>query len=177
MYPFKYLRYLIGHFLVNDMQYLHPSKRTDFFCQKSLRNLLKQMKNPFSDFLVFEIWSFKILKIVWIFFFVLKDAQCSETDFAHLTILRFWLFEIWSILYKTFVIKWGRRRIQKFTPRNPPFVGASPPSPGCFWIESPKPTGYWVSLASHSESGSPKSLEVTNSLRMFSTKWTIFWKN
>ena len=42
-----------------------PSKRADFFWSKKLRNVLWGMKNPFSDFIVFEIWSFKILRIYW----------------------------------------------------------------------------------------------------------------
>ena len=44
----------------------------------------------FMLFLVFEIWSFKILMIVCIFF-VPKDAQCSETDFlGYEFFLSFW---------------------------------------------------------------------------------------
>ena len=35
---------------------------------------------------------------------------------------------------------------------------ASSSGPGCFWIESPYPTGYRVSLVRISESGSEKSL-------------------
>ena len=41
-------------------------------------------------------------------------TQCSAMDFAlNLIILRFLVFKIWSILYSTFVVHWGLRRIQK----------------------------------------------------------------
>jgi len=39
-------------------------------------------------FLIFEIWSFKILRLVCILFCVLEDVQCSETD----------LVSIWQFL-------------------------------------------------------------------------------
>ena len=46
------------------------------------------------------------------FFFVPKDVQCSETDFSqNSTTLRLSVFEIWSMLFSTFVVHWGR--IQK----------------------------------------------------------------
>ena len=62
----------------------------------------------FLRFLVYEIWQFKIRRVVWNFFFLLKDAQCSQTDFTlNLTIFRILAFEIWSILYSTFVSNWG----------------------------------------------------------------------
>ena len=40
------------------------------------------------------------------FFFVPKDAQCSETDFLvnEFFLLRFLFFETWSILYSTFLV-------------------------------------------------------------------------
>ena len=42
---------------------------------------------------------------------VLRDTQCCETDFlGHYFLL---VFEIWSILYSTFVVSWGLERIQK----------------------------------------------------------------
>ena len=67
--------------------------------------------------LVFEIWSFKILIIVWkmaIFFIVSEDAQCSETDLELLLkVLRLLVIEIWSILYSKFLVNWGLGRIQK----------------------------------------------------------------
>ena len=40
--------------------------------------------------------------------FVPKDAQCSETDFdLNLTILQYRVFEMWPILYSTFVVLIG----------------------------------------------------------------------
>ena len=78
-----------------------------------MRNVLKRIKNQFSDLcdcLVFELRSFnfdhfskKAKKNV-----VLEDAQCSETDFWMLwTVVSFLIFEIWSILYSSFVVNWG----------------------------------------------------------------------
>ena len=48
-------------------------------------------------------------------FFVPKDAQYSEMDFAlNLTILRFLVFKLWSILYFTLIVHSGLGQIQKF---------------------------------------------------------------
>ena len=112
-----------------------------------LCNVLKRMKNLFWD-----LWPNRHLVE---FFFVPKDAQCSETDF----LVREFFFEIlslWDMVDFVLDIRWigqGVRWIHnKFILRGlrdpkPPvrggFVaphfspGAPPPGPGCFWIESP----------------------------------------
>ena len=42
------------------------------------------------------------------FTFLPKDAQCSETDFlVQEFFLRLLVFEIWSMLYSTFVVNWS----------------------------------------------------------------------
>ena len=49
------------------------------------------------------------------YFFVWKDAQCSQTDFLVIEFfLRFLIFEIWSFLYWTLVVNWGLRRTGRF---------------------------------------------------------------
>ena len=47
-------------------------------------------------------------------------------------------------------------------PRPP--LGSPPPGPGCFWIESPEPTGSRVSMVRVSESGSQKLLSYSSLL-------------
>ena len=81
---------ILGIFLINDMQTLPPPppilKNNRFFCSKTLRNVLKRMKNKFSDFRFLSYDRFSLQfpsdlpakngkkKLS-------KDAQCSETDF------------------------------------------------------------------------------------------------
>ena len=66
-------------------------------------------------------------------------AQCSETDLCirGRTVVLLLVFEIWSISYSNFVVKWGLRRIQekkimlgRLCPLKPPVSsGALPPTP------------------------------------------------
>ena len=77
-----------------------------------MRNVLKRVKNQFSDYcdLYFVVINYFILnsqvfstdqkKIGH-----LKDAQCSESDFCirEFFFVRFLVFQIWSILYTTAV--------------------------------------------------------------------------
>ena len=75
------------------------------------------------------------------YFFSVEDAQCSE---AGLTVLRFLVFEIWSILYSKFLVNW--RFMEKL------LGGLGPPQPlGCrqallHWLEFSKSTGCQVSI-------------------------------
>ena len=102
-------------FLVNDMQNATPppplsSKGDDFLVQKVAQCSEMNEKSIFRflRFLVFKIWSFKILNIVWFFFHPKRCALCFETDFSlNLTILWFLVYAIWSIMYSTFVV-WGQ---------------------------------------------------------------------
>ena len=54
-------------------------------------------------------------------------------------------------------------------------IGGSTLRPECFWIESPQPTGYWVSLSSSSESGLhvPSSLLNRKSINLKNEKKNI----
>ena len=46
---------------------------------------------------------------IWLKKIIPKDAQCSDTDsWAHVFFfVRFLVFELWLILYSTFVVNWG----------------------------------------------------------------------
>ena len=74
---------------------------------------LKRMKIQFFDFLVYEIWSFKILRIFWIFFFRPKRCAMFWNRFFGLWVF-FLVFEIWLILNKTFVVHWVLEEIRHF---------------------------------------------------------------
>ena len=54
-------------------------------------------------FLLFEVWSLKIVKKMWKMdqkIFVLEDVQCSETDATPIfKVFRILASEIWLILY------------------------------------------------------------------------------
>ena len=55
-------------FLVNDIQTPPPLKKSQFYCVKNVAQCFETKKKSifwFLEFLVFEIWSFKILRIVW----------------------------------------------------------------------------------------------------------------
>ena len=58
-------------------------------------NELKQMKNPFFRFLVFELWSFNPDHLTKINVFP-KDAQCSEMHLCMRFFQRFLVFGTWS---------------------------------------------------------------------------------
>ena len=47
---------------------------------------------------------------------VSKNAYFSETDIW--VFVRFVIFEIWSILYSTFIVNWSGNLIQKYKPEN-----------------------------------------------------------
>ena len=73
-----------------------------------------------------------------------RDAQYSEMDFAlNLTISRFLAFELRLIVYSTFVVNCGLRRIQKkkiyqgVALSSTPPPGAPLPGPGCFGLNPP----------------------------------------
>ena len=77
----------------DDMQ--NPSlKKEPFFLSKKLQNFLKRMKNPFLDFYFLRFGCSKFSELCGKKSkIVLKDAQCSETDFAlNLTILGFLVY-------------------------------------------------------------------------------------
>ena len=94
-------------FLVNDMQTLlsRPLNKSRFlFLKQKVAQCSEKNEKlifRFLRFLVFEMWSFKI--IFFEFFFVPEDEQCSGTNLTLiLTILQFLVREIWSILYFNF---------------------------------------------------------------------------
>ena len=56
-------------------------------------------------FLVFEVWSFKIPRIFRHFYFLSKDAQCSETDFLVLEFFFCYIFSVWDMVYFVLIIR------------------------------------------------------------------------
>ena len=80
-----------------------PQKEWSSFFVQNVAQCSETNEKSILRFLVFEIWSFKIKKMLTIWlkknFIVPKDAQCSETDFL--------VFEIWSISYSK--VSWGLR--------------------------------------------------------------------
>ena len=83
---------------------------------------------------------------IWLKKIIPKDAQCSETELCILaTILRFLVFEIWSIAYSTLVMYlFHPHKTHYFVGR---FVLNTPHRRLIrFWIEFLKPTGYRVLL-------------------------------
>ena len=89
-------------------------------------------------FLVFEIWTFKILRIVWIFVSLrctmFRNGFCNKFD-------NFAIFSFWNMVdfVLTFVVNWGRiHDLLNLSVRGgawPLTPGAPPPGPGSFWIE------------------------------------------
>ena len=79
-----------------------------FFLSKKFHNVLERMKNQFSHL--------QFLRYVRSQFFescefVPKYQQFSETDFG--LILQILDFEIWMVLYSTFVVNWGHDKFRK----------------------------------------------------------------
>ena len=73
------------------------------------------------------------------------------------TVLRFLIFTIWSILYSRFLVNWGLKRIQEkvcnggSAPLSPPgpclrYIYAEPPSPPSKWLDQKI---YWAYVSEH----------------------------
>ena len=93
---------ILGLFLVNDIQTPPPSPslRNGHICMKDA----EINKKLIFRFLVSEIWTFKILEIVWKMvnkIYVLEDAQCFDTDLYKLLKLYFKrcaIFSLWDVV-------------------------------------------------------------------------------
>ena len=94
---------------VTDRKYKFPSKVVKLTWK--MRNVLKRMKNQFTDFCVLYFLSYghnsqNSVKKLW---FLSSQKMCNVLKrflWIPATILRFLVFDIWSILYWRFRVHW-----------------------------------------------------------------------
>ena len=119
------------------------SKKAVFILwSKMTHNVLKRMKNRFLRFFGVFVHNFPVFLTdqKWRKKIVSKDAQCSESYFCihELFLVRYLVFEIWSILYFIFEM---HSDLEKKSKKSYYFFWCT--DPACFRIED---RDFWIAL-------------------------------
>ena len=162
-----------GLILVNNIQNLFKNSCIHFL-SKLLCNVLKIMKNQFSDFQFlrhgrFQIISIHSKKYIFLSLQMMRNILKLIIE-SWIFLVRYLVFELWSILYFSFVLHSGLERIQKKRLRQgvPPklfvSVGSPAQAPDAFGLNPPSQLvigNHWLAFLNQVR----KNLLVASSLR------------